>query len=355
LTGCFLLVPRTIMHKKAWERIVELLSIAGSIIHHSQGWYWLYLAVISAAIGALGYFRGNEWVLWIACILISSLGSAFASWVYAVRYNGRKDKRIADSFFQLETYYAPFSKIAIQIILNAKDNNTDKQHLRDDLIRLRNAHREYLTQICITAAGVLSAKKGRRIPLSANIKSIYVDRGRRVQYKPLVTSELHTSARFEYDQKIAAQERYIDNCYMYKRMFDKTIEKDYVIIENVDAVIREAAKNKEKIDEPNTESSKLARSCFVYPIYDELSIHDNKEHQELEGEIKDNTTRLRSHFDGKELLLYNDREVFGLMCVDSGKRGIFDEGYDLAVVRQLTSYAFESFRVLRAVQETVGR
>ena len=320
------------------SKLLKVGGVLADLVMHAQ--HATALLAVTAVIGtfAAGYIFQHVYLAVGALVAFAVLLAIFATAIVVSRRERSKDCSIAEAFSHLQAAHLPFETDVIRLsdLLVIKGQVPSENELAD----LKAKHEAYLAQLCATAAAVFAAKKRRKGLVAANIKRIDVlTKGGPAEtyYKPLVHSYTDHD-RLEHDERLEREPIRVRDNYMYRKMFSEDVTEDYFVHHDLARLIREFRKNKERAKEPDPDvHPNFYKSMMIYPISGRLNFP-----RELSLE---------------PLLKYRDLDVFGLMCVDCEKIGTFrntpggDLDYDLSVMRQLTGYAFSSFRMVRAIDE----
>jgi hypothetical protein len=326
---------------RGFGRLLKLGGTAAALITYLQSTGTI-VALLAAGVISFRAFASDHWPVAVASLAVFvALGSVIGTSLVIARINQAKDFAIAEAYAELQNSYMSFETEAIRLC--SESIKSGGRLPREDLLRLKAAHEAYLTQICRTARTVFVKKKPRKGRIGANIQRIIVVEGPEAEllYKPIVRSYTDQE-RIEYDEEIQRNPIKVRENYMYRTIFDGHQKNAYFIHHDVLEVLRDVGP---KDREPNRHCAGFYRSVIIFPIYGNLNqaINPNGLNAPINQRL-DPIAQCRG------------KDVFGLLCVDSQRRNAFREGknkrwkYDMNIMRQLTDYAFSSFRLLRMIE-----
>jgi hypothetical protein len=320
-------------------RLLKLGGTAAGLITYLQSTGTI-VALLAAGVVSFDAFASNHWYVAVVSLAVFvALCSVIVTLLVIGRINQAKDFAIAEAYAELQNSYMSFETEAIRLCSELVKSGGRLP--REDLVRLKAAHEAYLTQICRTARTVFVKKKPRKGRIGANIQRIIVAEGAQAEllYKPIVRSYTDQE-RIEYDEEIQQNPIKVRENYMYRTMFDGQQGNAYFIHHDVLEILRDVGP---KDREPNRHCAGFYRSVIIFPIYGNLN-----------QAINPNNLNAPQRLD--PIAQCRGKDVFGLLCVDSQRRNAFREGknkrwkYDMNIMRQLTDYAFSSFRLLRMIE-----
>ncbi|WP_426424140.1 hypothetical protein [Bradyrhizobium genosp. A] len=312
--------------KEAFERfsgILALLSAVGGISGFVAYYYSLYVLY-------------QTYVLCFVAVF-ALLTAVLVTWIIATEIFRRRDTEVAAEFLRLENVYLPFEREAVRLLYQVALNTTGSI----DVTNLEALHADYLEAICNTAVGVFEAKRPRKGPITANIKRIEesgMSGAASFVYRPLVRSSKYDQHRIEYDEGLEADPVAVQSNFVYRRIFDPRYQDDFFVHGDLAQLLKEITRSREITEEPNERSTEFYQSFIIFPIFGLMESDANAPSVPLSNYMQ-----------------YKKKNVFGLMCVDSGKRKSFNAGSDADIMKQLTSYAFGAFRLVQAIYDLARR
>lgn len=311
----------------------RLLSICGSVaeminqIKHILA----ILAALALSASMIGGFVSDH-VYWAvgSAICLALVSTAAGSYSIISRMWRARGQRIAEAFIQLQSSYEEFESEVF---------NFRNEPSRESLRHLMTRHQALLFKICATAVAVFSTLKPRKGPFAANLKRIVLkadERGSAVPYySPMASTYSDEEERKKYDEALKGNLVKVFDNFWYARMFSPQIGEDHFIHHDVRVLMRELSGDKFK--EPNDTSATFFRSLMAFPVYGKLN--------------------RPAGWAGEPWYVYSDKDVAGLICIDSRKSGAFrnvkglTREYDLNIIKQLTRCAFSSFRLVDSVAD----
>jgi hypothetical protein len=322
---------------KGWM-LVRVAGLLGEVIERSKVAFSA-LATVGGLGGALTYYYSiyalYQTDVLILLALFVLVAAVVVTWqVCAVLYR-RRDAKVASEFLRLENVYLPFEREAVRLFYELA---LDKKK-SIDLRNLEEFHADYLVAICNAVAEVFEIRKVQKRPITANIKRIEQrtkDGKQKFVYGPLVRSTNYEQNRLRYDAELEDCPLDIQSNYVYRRIFDPGYEDDFFLDGDIPVLLDLIKNSKERSIEPNDRSTKFYKSFTIFPILGLV------EKVPYEGETPASLD---------DYMQYKKQNVFGLICVDSGKRNAFNQGADTDVIQQLTSYAFGAFRLVQAIND----
>jgi hypothetical protein len=315
--------------------VLRATALATELITHLQDIYAIAsglaaLAGLSTIYGLIyGLIMKNGPVRDISLVSLSIIGSGLLIARAISNRHKKRDKEISEAFCKLQDAYLAFELQVIKIgyILAIEKESSLS------LTKLGHLHLSYLQAICETAATTFNARKPFKRQIQANIKVLnqQIDSTGRVDYYVDVVARSNKTPR----ERIFSDRRLkLEENYMYERIFNRRLKEDYYIERNLAALLADQNFRKSEATEPNEGTLEYYASCMVHPIMG------------ASGSLSEGTSDLLryDHNDGTY-------DVFGLMGVDSKSKRAFKEDYDLGLIIQLTSYAFSSYRMARAIED----
>lgn len=344
ITYCFgffvpALILRCMPESDKWK-IVKVAGVLGEVVERSKA-----ILGIIFGVGTIGgvvsyyyslYAQYQTYVLW-ALALFAIVTAVVVTWRVCLVLARRAHVAIAAEYLRLENAYVPFQREAVKLLYQISLGAQQPIKLKS----LETALANYLEAVCNTAADIFEAKKRMKRPITANIKRIEVIAGAsgpRFVYKPLVRSSKYDQKRFDYDEGLEMNPLEVETNYVYRRIFGNNYRNDFFTSGDIKALLSEIANSDETSIEPNARSTKFYQSFTIYPILGLM------EPEQLGAEV------------GLEKYMqYKNKNVFGLMCVDSAKKRAFDQGADADIMKHLTSYAFGAFNLMQVVSDLARR
>ncbi len=320
---------------KGWT-LVKIAGLLGEAFERFKG----ILALLSA-IGGIGGFVAYYYSLYIlyqTYVLVTLavfvlLTAVLVTWMIAAEIFRRRDTEVAAEFLRLENAYLPFEREAVRLFYQVALSSSSTGSI--DVTTLEALHADYLEAICNAAVGVFQARKPNKKPIAASIKRIeestkfgtstYV-------YRPLVRSSKYDQNRIEYDDDLEADPRQVQSNYVYRRIFDPHCQDDFFVHDDIAALLKEIARSRETSEEPNDRSAQFYQSFMIFPILGLKEMDHNAKKVPLDNYMK-----------------YKNKNVFGVLSVDSEKRKAFNMGIDADTMKQLTSCAFGAFYLVQAI------
>jgi hypothetical protein len=306
-------------------RNAKLVNVAGVVAEWVT--YLKHISAIAAAVSLvagvmIGFIDEHKAVVYIA-------GACFATFAligFACRWvEGSWRTRLSTVQEKLNSCLESYEAFESEVFAY---NRKPSREGRDNIYVL---HEKYLAKLCQTAAFGFQVVKPWKGPFATNIKRIVLipdEDGYLVpHYKPLARSYVFDEARLKYDITLEDKPIKIADSATYSQMFTPQIGQDYYIHHDLSVLVRELKAH--RYVEPNDTSLKFYRSMIIFPIYGHLHRPTNE-----------------------AWFRYNGYDVAGIMCVDSPKPGAFRDRigvareFDRGFMKQLTWYAFASFRLL---------
>jgi hypothetical protein len=228
-------------------------------------------------------------------------------------------------------------------LLRSRRKADDEEQISSELYAIL---KEYLKDVCKAATVVIAARKGfRDDEFSANIKFIYGDHDLPL-YKVFVRSNEYDDYRKKLDEELEAKDNtniVSKNYYYYKIMEEKTYARPFYIVEDLEETLKTIRAENEKgmipsYAQPSHFFRQVYASCIVVPIkgpsfsQPKYSPHPRKR---------------------SSLSINNNERVLGFLCIDSKRIDEFDYSFDLNVMKQLSSSAYNAVNYIDTIMKYV--
>jgi hypothetical protein len=318
--------------RQTFPTFLRIAALLAELITHIQD--ILVIAKGLAALAGVAAFYGlitkNGPLLDFSIKALSIIGSGLVV-AYVINFwHRRKDKAISESFCNLQRQYIAFEsevmKIGFMLALDKGDRPIS-------FVTLSHYHQSYLRELCETAATVFSARKPLKGKIHANIKMIRLGKNSKRKedcvYDVVARSRKTPRQREEIDRQ-----RKLKDDYMYNRIFDDGVKKDYFLETNLGLLLASERFRECHAEEPNEDTLQYYSSCLVNPIMG------------TPNSVTGSSSALFKYTHDR--MVY---DVHGLMCVGSKRTRAFNENYDLDIMDQLSSYAFSTFRMVQGLED----